>query len=92
MTAIIGWALIVLCALGVGIAAWGWWFVTSQVRKDELIRQEVREALDYDIPAAFEVIVCAKHHTVSPDYCATCRIEELVEPRLRLGGTVVHSE
>lgn len=85
--------LLVLCGLGVIAAVICWWLTGIQARSWERMRQEVRERLDSAefFPEEFEEIVyCEKHGTVSPDYCATCVIEELVEPRLRPGGVVVH--
>lgn len=86
--------LLWLCVLGAVVASVGWWLTNLQARRWEQERQEVRERLaDIEVvPAAYSIVACEKHLTVSPDYCATCRVEELVEPRLRPGGIVVHSK
>ncbi len=91
MTAVLGWTLIVLCTLGVSIAAWGWWFVTSQVRKDDLMRQQVREALEGSVVLepgqTYEA--CLDHNTVFTDFCPDCKVEAVVA--LTRPGYVVHS-
>ena len=35
------------------------------------------------------IVICEKHRTVSPDYCASCRIDDIVA--LTQPGHVVHS-
>lgn len=88
---LVGWVLIGLCVLSLLIAVWGWWFITSQVRKDELMRQEVREAL----AGSFFLLepnymACFEHNTVFIDFCPDCRVAEIVA--LTRPGYVVHSD
>ncbi len=99
----IGYALLAACGLGVLVAVVLWGATAAQARRWERMRQEVRDALSYEpvkvvaVPEDFEhdailtgIVICEKHGTVSPDYCAHCRMEEYVA--LTRPGHVVHSD
>lgn len=103
---VFGWTMIALSGLGMLASVICWAVTDRQARRWEAMRQEVREALVYDpinplvegfivfdeehIAVRHSIVVCEKHRTVSPDYCAQCRVEEYVA--LTRPGHVVHSD